>query len=183
MPNRPFVPSLGIPDAGHNTNEPYLEFYNYLLNQTNAQLPQVISVSYGDDEQTVPRDYAARVCNLIGLMGIRGISVLESSGDTGVGAACLSNDGHKRPEFTPQFPSTCPYLTSVGGTQSYAPEVAWDASSGGFSNYFESAWYQTQAVKSYLDEGITAETKKYFSRYTNFSGRAFPDIAAHSLSP
>lgn len=47
----PFVPNLGVPDEAHNTNEPYLEYYQFLLNQTNAQLPQVISNSYGDDEQ------------------------------------------------------------------------------------------------------------------------------------
>ncbi len=179
----PYVPSLGIPDDAHNTNEPYLEYYNYLLNQSNSRLPQVISNSYGDDEQTVPREYATRVCNLIGLMGLRGITILESSGDTGVGASCLSNDGKKNAEFTPQFPATCPYITSVGGTQAYAPEMVWEASSGGFSNYFEQAWYQAQTVNHYLDKNITPDTKKYFSKYTNFSGRAFPDISAHSLSP
>lgn len=179
----PFVPSIGVPDEAHNTNEPYLEYYNYLLNKTNSQLPQVISNSYGDDEQSVPRDYATRICNMIGLMGLRGITILESSGDTGVGAACMSNDGKNNAEFTPQFPATCPYVTAVGGTQSYAPEVAWEASSGGFSNYFETAWYQTQTVKTYLDKHVTPETKAYYTKYTNFSGRAFPDISAHSLSP
>lgn len=49
----PFVPNLDIPDEAHNTNEPYLEYYQFLLNQTNEQLPQVISNSYGDDEQVV----------------------------------------------------------------------------------------------------------------------------------
>jgi len=52
----PFVPSVGIPDAEHNTNEPYLEYYSYLLSKSNKELPQVISNSYGDDEQTVPVD-------------------------------------------------------------------------------------------------------------------------------
>ena len=73
---------------------------------------------------------------MIGQLGLRGISVLESSGDTGVGAACLSNDGKKTPQFTPQFPGTCPYITAVGGTQAIEPEIAWVAGSGGFSYYF-----------------------------------------------
>jgi tripeptidyl-peptidase-1 len=47
----PFVPNLDIPDEAHNTNESYLDYYQFLLNQTNEQLPQVISNSYGDDEQ------------------------------------------------------------------------------------------------------------------------------------
>lgn len=47
----PFVPNLDIPTEANNTNEPYLEYYQFLLNQTNEALPQVISNSYGDDEQ------------------------------------------------------------------------------------------------------------------------------------
>lgn len=75
----------------------------------------------------VPDKYAARICNQIGMLGLRGRSVLFSSGDEGTGAVCRSNRpvgnlyGH--PEFTPQFPSTCPYVTAVGGTQAYNPEV------------------------------------------------------------
>lgn len=34
--------------------------------------------------QTVPERYARRVCFQIGLLGLRGISVFESSGDTGM---------------------------------------------------------------------------------------------------
>jgi tripeptidyl-peptidase-1 len=134
--------------------------------------------------QTVPKEYAIRVCNLIGLLGLRGITVLESSGDTGVGAPCQSNDGKRTPEFTPQFPGTCPYITAVGGTQGYAPEVAWTASSGGFSNYFDRAWYQDVAVEDYLDNHLAPGARQNWSAYAGgFKGRAFPDISAHSLSP
>lgn len=48
---RPFIPNLDEPTPASNSNEPYLNYYQYLLAQTNAQLPQVISNSYGDDEQ------------------------------------------------------------------------------------------------------------------------------------
>ncbi|CAD6448939.1 4ee354d2-c29f-48b7-a952-24051e52d9f8 [Sclerotinia trifoliorum] len=179
----PFVPNIDEPTAADNSNEPYLPYYEYLLSRPNSDLPQVISNSYGDDEDTVPYAYAVRVCNLIGIMGLRGISVLESSGDTGVGAGCVANDGKDTPYFQPQFPGTCPYITSVGGTQSVSPEVAWVDGSGGFSNYFPTAWYQTAAVAGYLTEHITPSTKKYYESYTNFSGRGFPDISAHSLTP
>ena len=120
---------------------------------------------------------------MIGMMGLRGISILESSGDTGVGAPCKSNDGTNRTEFTPQFPGTCPYVTAVGGTQAFNPEIAWLSSSGGFSNYFPTAWYQKGAVAAYLDKGIAPEVKAYYEPFANFSGRGFPDISAHSLSP
>ncbi|ESZ92469.1 hypothetical protein SBOR_7132 [Sclerotinia borealis F-4128] len=179
----PFIPNIDLPTAADNSNEPYLPYYEYLLSQSNSALPQVISNSYGDDEDTVPYAYAVRVCNLIGIMGLRGISVLESSGDTGVGAGCIANDGSNSPQFSPQFPGTCPYITSIGGTQAVSPEVAWDDGSGGFSNYFPTAWYQTAAVEEYLSKHISPSTKKYYESYTNFSGRGFPDISAHSLTP
>ncbi|KAM0285326.1 hypothetical protein ACHAQH_001515 [Verticillium albo-atrum] len=181
----PFVPNLRITNASTNTNEPYLDFYETLLATADDGVPQVVSSSYGDDEQTVPVEYAKRVCNLIGMMGLRGVTILESSGDGGVGAPCRANDGSGRAEFTPQFPGTCPYLTSVGGTQGWAPEVAWTGSSGGFSNYFPRAWYQEGAVEEYLNESMPAETKAYYEdgKFVDFSGRGFPDISAHSLSP
>jgi tripeptidyl-peptidase I len=179
----PFIPNLDEPTAADNQNEPYIPYYQYLLAQKNADLPQVISNSYGDDEQTVPQAYATRTCNMIGLLGLRGITVIESSGDTGVGAPCQSNDGKKTPQFTPTFPGTCPYILSVGGTQAVTPEVAWVAGSGGFSNYFPRAWYQEVAVENYLNNYISPATKKYYEPFTNFQGRGFPDISAHSLTP
>ena len=179
----PFIPNLDEPTAAQNTNEPYLDYYTYLLAQPNSKLPQVISNSYGDDEQTVPPAYATRVCNMIGQLGLRGISVLESSGDTGVGAPCESNDGKKTPQFTPQFPGTCPFITSVGGTQSINPEVAWNAGSGGFSDYFAQPSYQASAVSNYLNNGISKATLAYYKPFFNSSGRGFPDVSAHSLTP
>ena len=181
----PFIPDLLSPNASSNQNEPYLQYYQYLLSQPNSKLPYVISNSYGDHENTVPEKYAKRVCNQIGMMGMRGRTILESSGDEGVGAVCRANTGSKQPEFTPQFPGTCPYVTAVGGTQFVNPEQAWNASSGGFSFYFPTAWYQKAAVDTYLSEYISKATKKYYSSngYVDFGGRGFPDISAHSLYP
>lgn len=125
----------------------------------------------------------------IGMMGLRGRSILGSSGDGGVGEICRANIGNNlgegTPEFTPMFPSSCPYITSVGGTQSVGPEVAWNFSAGGFSNLFPVAWYQRQAVDSYLTDHIDRHAKEYYTNnnYVNFSGRGFPDVAAHSFYP
>jgi tripeptidyl-peptidase-1 len=71
----------------------------------------------------------------------------------------------------------------VGGTVSFNPEVAWIGSSGGFSYYFKRPWYQNVAVESYLNTYVSDETKEYYSSYVDFSGRGFPDVAAHSISP
>ena len=76
----PFNPSAGTTE---NNSEPYLEFLQYLLLQKNP--PQTISTSYGDEEQTVPIEYAKRVCGMFAQLGARGVTFLFSSGDSGVG--------------------------------------------------------------------------------------------------
>ncbi|KAJ5649639.1 uncharacterized protein N7484_003362 [Penicillium longicatenatum] len=177
----PFIPDADEPTESDDENEPYLIYYEYLLSKKNSELPQVISQSYGDDEQTVPEKYAKSVCNLIGLNTLRGLTIIHSSGDEGVGSACQAVDG-TTPQFNPIFPATCPYVTAVGGTSAVSPEVAWNASSGGFSNFFERAWYQESAVEKYLTH-VTKEAKEYYSKYADFEGRGFPDVSAHSLYP
>jgi tripeptidyl-peptidase-1 len=91
----------------NNTNEPYLTWLQYILAQ--SSIPQVISTSYGDDEQTVPYSYANSVCNGFAQLGARGISVLLAAGDNGVGptADCFTNDGTNKPTFLPVFPASC----------------------------------------------------------------------------
>ncbi|CAK7213251.1 hypothetical protein SBRCBS47491_001738 [Sporothrix bragantina] len=178
----PFVPNIDQPTAADNQNEPYLPYYRYLLSKSNDELPQVISNSYGDEEDSVPYNYAVLTCNLIGILGLRGITVIESSGDLGVGAGCLAPD-NKTPEFNAIFPATCPYVTSVGGTVNVSPEIAWDGSSGGFSKYFSRPAFQALAVGKYLAEHVTPATYHYYAPYTNWQGRGFPDVSAHSVSP
>ncbi|EAU89995.2 tripeptidyl peptidase SED3 [Coprinopsis cinerea okayama7 len=51
-------PFLADTQTPSNTNEPYLAWLTYLLSQ--PTLPAVITTSYGDDEQTVPVEYATR---------------------------------------------------------------------------------------------------------------------------
>jgi tripeptidyl-peptidase-1 len=132
-----------------NANEPYLDWLDFILNQ--QTIPQTISTSYGDDEQTVPQDYAESVCNLFAQLGSMGVSVLFASGDIGVGGgSCHSNDGTNSVKFIPIFPPSCPFVTAVGGTTQVNPEVAANFSSGGFSNYFSRPCYQEAAVVSYL---------------------------------
>ncbi|KAL8950581.1 MAG: hypothetical protein Q9222_003390 [Ikaeria aurantiellina] len=76
-----------------------------------------------------------------------------------------------------------PFITSAGSTQSINPEEAWDASSGGFSNYFPQPSYQSSAVSDYLSDQISKSTLAYYNLFFNSSGRAFPDVSAHSLTP
>lgn len=168
----PFVPDLASPT---DTNEPYLDWLTYVLAQDT--LPQVISSSYGDDEQTVPYSYAKRVCDGFQQLAARGISVLFSSGDSGVGADgyCFSNSNVSQPTFLPEFPATCPWVTTVGATASFEPEVAVSrfGSGAGFSNYFPMPDYQKAAVDGYLDK-----IGDLYEGLYNRSGRAYPEVAA-----
>lgn len=76
----PFIPDLVTPT---DTNEPYLTWVHHVLSLSAP--PQVISTSYDDDEQTVPRSFAISVCNSFAQLGARGVSLLFASGDGGVG--------------------------------------------------------------------------------------------------
>lgn len=167
----PFLPDIGTPT---NTNEPYLTWLNYVLAQ--KSLPYVISTSYGDAEQTVPYSYAKRICSGFAQLGARGISVLFASGDSGVGAdgTCISNVDNST-TFIPNFPTSCPWVTSVGATAGFEPEVAVSqfGSGAGFSNYFPAPQYQTKVVNNYV-----AGLNGLFDGLYNKSGRAYPDVAA-----
>lgn len=173
----PFTPSNGTTT---NTNEPYLDWLQHVLSQSDAELPQVVSTSYDDEEQTVPPSYAKRVCEDLAQLGARGVSVFYASGDSGVGGSgsCVSNNGTNAKQFTPEFPSTCPYITSVGATMDFDPEVvayhsSGYASGGGFSDLFPRPKYQDKAVKAYL-KTLGDRDAGFF----NANGRAYPDVSA-----
>ncbi|EGX94758.1 tripeptidyl peptidase SED3 [Cordyceps militaris CM01] len=173
----PWTPDSGS-DPNKNTNEPYLDWLNYMLDKTD--LPQTITSSYGDDEQTVPKDYADKVCNLFMKLGARGVSFMASSGDGGVSGGqptnCLANDGSGKTKFLPTFPASCPWVTAVGGTTG-TPEKAAGLSSGGFSEYYDVPDYQSSSTSTYLS-GLG---DKYAGLY-NPKGRGIPDVAAQAIN-
>ncbi|KII95259.1 hypothetical protein PLICRDRAFT_208135 [Plicaturopsis crispa FD-325 SS-3] len=172
----PFIPDAGTPT---DTNEPYTEWLDFILNQTTV--PQTISTSYGDDEQTVPFSFAQRVCQDFAQLGARGVSLTFSSGDGGVGdgdddpatQTCQTNDGRNITQFIPGFPASCPFVTAVGGTIN-VPEVAVFFSGGGFSNFFARPSYQDAAVTGFLN----ALAPGTYAGLFNASGRGIPDVAA-----
>ncbi|KAH8988434.1 peptidase S8/S53 domain-containing protein, partial [Lactarius hatsudake] len=115
-------------------------------------IPQTISISYSTEERLMSREYAMNVCDQFAKLGVRGVSVLVSSGNDA--GTCMRDDGTVR--FDSDFPGTCPHVTVVGGTTDFEPEVAASFSGGGFSDYFKRPTYQEEAVAS---------------------GRGIPDIA------
>ncbi|KAB5585212.1 tripeptidyl-peptidase [Coniochaeta sp. 2T2.1] len=171
----PLVPTADQPTPP-GSNEPYFEFLTFLLAQPDSALPQTLSTSYGEEEQSVPQEYAVKVCNMFMQLGARGVSVLFSSGDSGPGNSCLRNTDDA-PYFNPTFPAGCPFVTAVGATTGTSPERAVGFSSGGFSIYHKRPSYQDGAVPKYL---VSIGTT--YNQFFDMTGRGIPDVAAQGSS-
>jgi tripeptidyl-peptidase I len=161
--------NVSVP-LNESQNEPFLELLNHLLDQ--ESVPQVISVSYTDDEQATPFSYATEVCNKFGQLALRGVSVLVASGDAGTQGTrdsdCVGPDNE--PRFIPTFPASCPWVTAVGALAAYGGAATY--SSGGFSNYFERPAWQADAVQGHIQQ-LNGSHKAFY----NASGRAYPDFS------
>ncbi|KAH8994235.1 peptidase S8/S53 domain-containing protein [Lactarius akahatsu] len=169
--------------VGGNWDDALMSWLHYMVDQ--EDVPQTLTTTYGIDEVKVPPDYAASACSLFARLSLRGVSVLYSSGDDGVGEGdCLVGDssGNRHVQFIPVFPAPShptimgPWLTVVGGTTSYAPEIAASISSGGFSNVFQRPDYQNIAVPFYLH--ILGDQ---YNGFYGAEGRGYPDIAAQAF--
>ena len=167
----------------------------------------VISISYGEQEDDLPTNYQQRQCAEIAKLGLRGVTVVVASGDSGV-AARATDDGNsngclgpKGTVFNPDFPASCPYILSVGAT--YLPSGASAAkdeevavsrfpSGGGFSNIYAQPSYQKSALsayfskhdpgyKSYSTKGTNNPSDDTTAQGTllyNKGGRGYPDVSA-----
>ncbi|TFY58182.1 hypothetical protein EVJ58_g6573 [Rhodofomes roseus] len=169
--------ATGVPvtflSVGETTNDGeldgFLDTINYYLAQDSP--PQTITTSYGDWEPDIDEGMAVNLCNAYAQLGARGVSIMFASGDGGV-SGVQSKDCTT---FLPEFPSGCPYVTSVGGTTGTNPETAVSFSGGGFSNYWAQPSYQSTVVPEYLKYLGTTYTGLY-----NASGRGFPDVATQA---
>lgn len=76
----PLIPDLQQPNNGDSLDvqEPFLEHLQFLLNLTQKDLPTVLSISYGEDEQSHTVSYMKTVCQLFAKLGARGVSVIVS---------------------------------------------------------------------------------------------------------
>ena len=163
-----------------NGNDPdlWLKWMLQIGNTSDATVPKIFSCSYGEDEYTMANDYATRVNLEFVKAGVRGISILVASGDSG--AADQKSHCHNK-TFTPKWPAASPYITSVGGTGGIIGtyESAADLSSGGFSNRYARPKWQNSAVQNYLSNSkVSNKTKKYIN---NTNGRGFPDVSAQAI--
>ncbi|KAF8258995.1 peptidase S8/S53 domain-containing protein [Lactarius quietus] len=150
----------------------FLTWLKYLIDL--ETIPQTISASYGKYENIFPVEYTTAVCELFAQLGARGVSVLFPSGNEGVGENCEAKDGSGRVQFVPEFPSSCPWVTSVGGTMRQHPEVA-AITSGAASRTISPPIYQDPAVPAFCGNSAT-------SIMANSDGRGIPDVAAQAVN-
>lgn len=162
-------------------NEPFLDWLLFLEQQSQTtKLPYVFSISYQDYENTVGIEYATRVCTEFAKLTFAASTFHTGSGDWGVGCKDLGNgaSSYSCTYFNADFPSSCPYVVSMGSTTftesrtGGVTEIGVGFSSGGFSNFFSQPSYQQKAVTNYLQ---TANLPP--QSFWNITGRAFPDLA------
>ncbi len=162
----------------------------------------MISTSYGYNEADLTAAYEIRQCNEYMKLGLAGVTILYSSGDTGVagnGGQCCTkakcaggtyNSGGSG-TFNPAFPATCPYITAVGATQikpnglvtAPNPEQACQSviySGGGFSNVFAIPSYQSKAVSTYFAAHKPTFTATQYNNAQNVRG--YPDVSANGAN-
>lgn len=151
-----------------------------------AQPPLVHSLSWGSDEFQNGTDagdsdigYMQSINVQFMKAGVRGVSIIVASGDSGVCAFEGCGYGAKK-RYHAVFPASSPYVTSVGGT-SFAKagvigdEKVWASSGGGFSDAFSAGDFQSEAVAAYK---ATAASSLPAAKLWNATGRGYPDVSA-----
>jgi tripeptidyl-peptidase-1 len=179
-----------------------LDFTQDILAYKNP--PLVSSISWSTDERQEGAAYNFRCDSEFQKMGVLGLSVLAASGDSGATGGGCQNGDHS---FNPGYPTTSPYVTSVGatmlvgtptttktppvcqsasfkcalsGTEDPADEnIGGYATGGGFSVYEARPSYQAAAVSAYLSD---SSIPKPPASYYNSTNRGFPDVAANGYS-
>lgn len=159
-----------------------------------APMSNVISISYGQIEASLPRFYQERQCYEWAKLGLQGVSVIFASGDSGVANrynagypdTCLDEDEKFVDEhgkrFSPSFPANCPFVTAVGATTLLTKDVkdgeravARFGSGGGFSDMFTAPDYQLKETRNYVS---TYAPAAYGPKIYNHTGRGYPDVSA-----
>lgn len=148
----------------------YIKNTNVTVNNT-VYKPTIISCSWGMPEYYVKIASPSSLTNLNTTLlsitnppaGTKVINVCAATGDNG------SNDGVGGSGSYVDFPSSCPYITAVGGTTLVCPnnvydnqtvETVWSGSGGGISAFYSKPSWQNS------------------SAFTGMSGRSLPDIAS-----
>ncbi len=161
-----------------NHNEPGNIDFHLWVNKVLAmeKIPAVVSLSWGMGYQRYVWDMAVLQLDndAFRKMGLAGVTLLAASGDSGPGtrSGIFNCD-----TFVPSWPSSSPYLTSVGASyanSATSDEIAVDWSGGGFSTVFARPAWQNAAVEKYLSSTPNLPNRTFY----NATGRGYPDVSA-----
>ena len=186
-----------------------LEGYNNIDCGT-LSAPKVLLISFTCSEADFSSTYLQRQCLEYLKLGMMGITHIVNTSDhgtlTGIGIGCVDDrtgeSNATTGKFSPNFPSSCPRVTTVSGTQLLPPPNTLAAaddrivgnlttettfrkvssagqvysSGGGLSNVFPVPSYQVSKVARYKskEQEHLAKLEKRFSN----TGRGYPDVAA-----
>lgn len=148
-----------------NSIDSFYPVFNYALNtpivvNSITYKPTILSVSWGIPEIYLETPDINSINGLLQTASVNGVNICTATGDFG------SNNGVGGSGAYCDFPSSCPYVTAVGGTSLTCPnnvydssttEVAWSSGGGGISTVFPKPTYQSAIVAT---------------------GRSIPDVAA-----
>ena len=164
-------------------------FYEWLVHvSADPNPPHVLSMSY-DLLESDPRykefGYDVKFNLEAQKLGVRGVTVVVASGDDGA-AGYEARSNKKLCGLNPSFPSSSPWVTSVGATMGPEHAAGKDrtevactsdgqgliTSGGGFSNRFARPDYQKSAVQGFLDASKAAGTLPPAGTF-NATGRGY----------
>lgn len=186
------------------------QFANMLYNLTNPPLVNSMSYGWAEKDQCDPmvfpecyisgdaEEYTKRTNIEFLKLSLRGLTLLASSGDAGAPGR-TSEECDETAPLNPTFPTSSPYVLSVGGTivlngtklndttnicKQYNcinggselncnfDRCGW-TSGGGFSDYFNRPWWQENVSNKYLSSGVVFPPDKFYNKL----GRIYPDIS------
>jgi subtilase family serine protease len=101
------------------------------------KLGDVISLSWGEPEQDLGRDFVSSYSYIFSQAASSHITIVASSGDSG--ASGQENNGRYYRYPVASWPATSPYVTAVGGTRL-------NMNSGGVRNGLDAAWNDTYST-------------------------------------
>jgi hypothetical protein len=133
-----------------NTIQALYDCFNYVLNTPVISgnilyTPTIISCSWGLPELYLDSSFLTRFNTLLATASSKGINVCTASGDYG------SNNNVGGTSSNVDFPSSCPNVVAVGGTNLVCPnniydsatiEKAWSNGGGAISRVFQKPVYQ-----------------------------------------
>ena len=179
---------MGVASGTGSTTTPFYYWYDVSGSWANwieqvastPDPPRVFSISFGGLESQYPASVMLAFEYEAIKLGLQGVTILVASGDAG--ASGIRKGQATACGYEPQFPTSCPYVTSVGatmGAESGLAEVVCSTaqgavitSTGGFSNTYPLPEWQAGAVSAYFDS-LSTQPLPGFSA----AGRGFPDIA------